>query len=1478
MALLILFLASVYTVLQSSRVQTYIIEKITHKISNDLNTKLSIQKVDLNWYLDLVLEGVYAEDKHADTLLYAKEIHVDVRKIDALDNHIYINTVSLNNSVIKLRKYREDSTLNLQFIIDYFQNPKPDSMKTSWNVYCSGLEIADTRFTYSNDHMPFKPEGIDFNHLAITDLNTRIALIKLRQDSVLTSLDHISFKEHKGFTVNALSGSVLYSPRGLVIRNLYVSTPKSELAMNLELIHEGLKPFKDFVNKVELDADFKPSKLFLGDLAYFVPGTYGMDNTVALNGNIEGKLSRLKARDFSFSVGKITRFAGDIDMMGLPDIKETFIHLSVNKLISSASDISNLKLPGGKSLEVPKIVRKLGIVNIRGKFTGFYNDFVSYADFNTQLGHIASDISLKSRKGQQKISYNGTITASGFNIGRLSGSDELETMDLMAVVKGSGLTKKNVNLTLNGHVDSLIFRKNTYDRIDISGVLAEQRFNGELNIIDDLVGFDFKGLLDFGGEELVYDFQASIDSAWLAKLNLVERDKSAILSTHIHSDFAGLDPDNMKGSIKIDSTYFSENGKTYEIGKMDISVDGRSPTRKFLRIDSRAFEVDVNGTYTISNFGKSFAAFINHYLPSLNLEHEPEEVGHQLVNLDVVFKEPGTFTDIFLPKLSIAPDTRLRLQFDTHDSLLRIFGKSDLIKFNNYKLSDWYLTSRSYTGGVMLKTGTKRLVIKEKGERKRDTLALGADNFFFSTDLSADTVNYFINWNDTLEPSGNKGEIGGFVDMSKYPKVGMKITQADMIMNDSSWFMETNNYLEIDSSTIAIKNYDISSNDQRLKMHGKISVNPNARFSIDFDNLALSNLDMFFHTMGIDLDGRINGRAVLSNVYKALKYTSDLNIEDFAFNRRTLGDARIKTNWKPSNQALDVAMEVIYEGNAGRSKPLSAYGYYYPERKTDNFDLDISLLNMKLGVLHPFLDSFIAKLEGYGSGDLHLGGELKKPKLVGAINAMRTELMVDYTKVTYSLADKILLRPTEIVFSDITVYDSLGNTATVNGSVYHDHFKNFRPDFTVQAQSISGLNLNSAQNELFYGQARASGQIRLFQSGDNLHINTNITSEEGTDIVIPISFTADVTSKDFIKFVGNDRKKKQQEKQYEVDLGSVVLNLEFEVTPEANIKIYLPYQMGNLEMTGAGDIRMEVGSTGGFNMFGNYEISQGVFLFQLENMISRTFAINEGSSIRWTGDPYNGILGVNAVYRTRPTLSSIPMYSEVQEYNERIPVNAIVKLRDGLSNPDISFSLGLPDVDEQTKRIVYSAVDTSNQAEMSRQMISLLVLDNFSFSASNAGLASSVESSSFDLLSSQVSNWLSQISKEVDIGVNYRPGTDISTEELEVALSTQLFNNRVIIDGNVGYLGEQSNRSNASNIVGDVNVEVKLTRDGRLRLKAFNKSNNIYLFDNYAPYTQGVGVSYRKEFDTFRELLGIEKETPPDSLLLRDKIQQDIID
>ena len=114
------------------------------------------------------------------------------------------------------------------------------------------------------------------------------------------------------------------------------------------------------------------------------------------------------------------------------------------------------------------------------------------------------------------------------------------------------------------------------------------------------------------------------------------------------------------------------------------------------------------------------------------------------------------------------------------------------------------------------------------------------------------------------------------------------------------------------------------------------------------------------------------------------------------------------------------------------------------------------------------------------------------------------------------------------------------------------------------------------------------------------------------------------------------------------------------------------------------------------------------------------------------------------------------------------------------------------------------------------------------------------------------------ITDNTNVGLKYHAGSVNSYDEYQVALRTQLFENRLTLETNVGMMTSYD-AGNASSIVGEFDMYYKLTKDGRLQGHFYNHSNyntnfNSAAFDRRAPYTQGLGLSYSRSFNTLRDL------------------------
>ncbi len=478
----------------------------------------------------------------------------------------------------------------------------------------------------------------------------------------------------------------------------------------------------------------------------------------------------------------------------------------------------------------------------------------------------------------------------------------------------------------------------------------------------------------------------------------------------------------------------------------------------------------------------------------------------------------------------------------------------------------------------------------------------------------------------------------------------------------------------------------------------------------------------------------------------------------------------------------------------------------------------------------------------------------------------QASFVIDYLNTRYSLAEEVEFNEKYFRFRKFKINDENGHQAELDGYVYHNHLKNFILDLNIDAKNFQMLNTTLSQNELYYGKAYGTGKIKIVGPLDLIYMRIAIKTERETRIFIPLSNPEEVSRISYINFVTPEQEIAEAIAS-DLDLSGIEMDFELDVTPDAEIQLIFDSKIGDvIKGRGTGNINMAINTNGDFRMYGNYQVVSGDYLFTLQNLLNKKFIVQPGGTIRWNGSPYEAEIDLEGIYKLKASL-----YDLIQDttYTERIPVEVHLRLTDELFNPTIKFNIEVPDIDPTAATFIDRYIST--EQDKSKQTMSLLVLNRFSPADDVTYQGSSstgVTANAAELLSQQLSVWASQISDVVAVGVKYRAADAFSQEELEVALSTRLFNDRVSLDGNVGVSGNNNNE-NTSNLVGDFNVEVKVNKDGKLRFKAFNKTINSSILNNYnSPYTQGIGVFYREEFDTVKELLQrylnkVTKKPPP---------------
>ncbi len=1464
LAILILVPVILYGILRTSRVQTFLSGKLTDWLGRELGAEVRAGGVDISWFLDIVVEDLYLGDQHHDTLIYIRKTIIDIREFRYKKHQLAIKTLTLNRPVIHLSRSAKDDSMNFQFLIDYFSAAETSSAKgPDWHISVEGLQLNGAAFRYTDKGFQAVNRGIDYHHIHINPLDVRISSIRITGDSLFARLDQLRIKEKSGFLLRKCKADIMITDSLLDMRNLQLSTDYTHIETDLAFTFESARDFNDFAERVGMKAAFLPSEIDMRDLVFFAPSLDGMENRLMLEGTVEGRINNLKIKDLILDYGTFSKFSGNVRLSGLPVIDETFIQVNVKNLYTNHYDLSTIRV-GGKNLVVPEEISKLGNIRIRGNFTGFITDFVSYAYFNTDIGSVSTDISLKTA-GNEQIAYSGSIKTREFNLGALTGQQHwFGNLNLKADITGTGIRAENLTLNIDGTIDSLYFLNNRFNEIRLAGGFFEQRLSGNLQVIDPRLNLDFDGYADLSGDKPLFNFTANIKQANLNRLNLVNSDSSMLFSTAIIADLNDYKPDSLTGTIAFSNTTLHINRSAYHMNNLRLSAVPLESGSRNLILNSDFIDGTLSGSFSVNTLGSSLLAYFYRWFPALQTRPAPPSAS---VQPQFVFglhlKNTQDLSRIFFPKLTLADNTTCEGTFNPEASIF-------LLKVKGSRLN--WMSNRIDAPEVNVTAVDHELHLTAKADQIGFSDQLGIENFSFETKGNSDSLHFSTGWFNRQAILTNTGDLDGYLHVLGPRCFNLHLDHSHTIINDSLWTIPGNNLVEVDSQRIRISNLVFLSGDEKVSLDGLISPDPLDFVKVRFEGFDLSNFDFLTLAQGFDFNGNIKGAVELRNLYERPDMLSDILVDNLTVNGDKLGTARIKTHWEPAMKALQANADIIYRGNIGESRPVSIKGYYYPLSKDNNLDFQIDIDNFKLKTIAHFLRSFSSRFNGLASGSLNLRGKLREPELSGSVQVKRGELKIDYINTDYSFNHVFEIRKDYISLDGIEAMDSLGNTAMITGGIRHDDFRSFLLDIRVKPDKLLVLNTPAGDDRLFYGKAFASGELQIKGPPEQLNFNIQAKTDKGTQFFMPINTTADIGNNEFVIFKSGLQDTMVLPSRPAPSSGGVHLDFSLDATPEAQVRIFMPGEMGNIKATGDGKLKMEVTPAGDFTIFGDYRIQQGQFLFTLQNVVNRLFEIEQGGIIKFTGNPYATQLNIRAVHKLDVPLSGLRRtQDQPNSMSRKIPVHCIIDLHGSLFNPDLSFKLATPEKDPEINRILFSQLDTTNQQQMSEQMIFLLVLKQFKpVEKSNPlDLNASVGSSSWDILSGQLNNWLSQISNDFDVGINYKPGDkNLTSDQLTVALSTQLFDERISIDGNFGYAATDRSAAsagqNASNIVGDVKVEVRLTRDGRFRVKAYNKSNNVSLFENNAPYTQGVGIFFRKEFDDLGELFsGRRKSRPP---------------
>jgi len=1429
-----------YWALQNSRVQTYLTGRLADQLSEKTGAVISVGKVDIAFFKRVVLKDVLVKDQSADTLLFVESVSAKIDSLKFRKQKIAIGQLALSGTTFRTGR---DSLnrFNFNFILDSLkQKEKKERNPGEWEVSCNTFNFSEAKITFRDFCRP-EPKILN-----IRDLEFTVSHFFLLNDSAFMEIDRLTLNDGKEFEIHQFNSGLNLSGNKIRLENLNLQTAFSSVSQT-NLLVELPDSTENFLEAVRFDFEFSHSQISFYDVALLIPALRGMDQVVDISGQISGTVNDLRGRNIELATGKHTYAQMDFYANDITRTDAMYLFLDLKQSRTTFEELSQIKLPGNgrvKFLSFPQELYEAGQVSYEGNFAGFVTDFVAYGTLISEMGTITTDLSVVPEE-RRSVTYRGTLATQDFRLGELMKNEHVGNISFNGRVDGSyAIQTRSVAGEFEGIIQRVDLNDYSYENIRLDGLLNNRMFDGLVVMNDSNLQFNFLGKVNFNPDVPVFDFRLDLKKALLGKLNLSDRFPKAELAFLMNANFSGNRIDNLAGTIKVDDgTYKNRNGEL-NLGGMELQSIS-SGLNNYLTFTSGFFDFEINGSFYAQSIQDALKKSMYKYVPTVGYNPQ-EQVEANKFGYQVDVKNLDQLTAVFLPRVKVETPFLLYGQMDSEQSVFELKGSIPGIQTEDVMIRNIFIgnspreglfASRLRFGEILLKNGMK------------------VDNLTIDSEIAENIVANKITWGkeDDRKYSGELVSRAIIHQKPENSKIRAEIEgfSSRIFVGDSLW--QINPFTaSIDSSSIKINNLKMQGGEQQIIFDGTIAENDSSLMMVLFDNILLNRFGPYLEKE-LPLKGVLNGSVQLQDFYGQRLFYSDISIDRLNFRDQEIGNVSVFNQWDQKEQVVKTEMKI--EKNNRQS--LLAGGFFNPQTKELMYDAEFD--HLSLVILETVIRKNFSNFHGDGTGKLKIHGTPDKILLTGAVEGFNAGLTIDYTQVSYNFTDSVYFKGDTILFDHISMQDLAGNRGTFEGTIVHENFQNMQYNLAVYSPRLTAMNTSARNNSQFYGKVIANGRIDITGRGKQVRLSGSGTTLSGTNVNISLEDESELERYDFIQFVSTEDTIRQQFLFPQKDDGDFSLDLTIRATPEARTQLIYNAQIGDIiRAQGEGVLRFGMNNDGEITLSGSYTVERGDYLFTLQNVINKRFTIEQGGTITWSGDPYNAILDINAVYNLKASLYDllVDTYSNVDVYQgQRIPVECKILLTEELSNPNIDFEIDFPTIDARYVEVVKQYFST--QEDMNKQILSLVVLGKFytpeylrgTYEAQNPNLIGTTAS---ELFSNQLSNWLSQISNNVDIGLNYRPGNQITNDEIELALSTQMFNDRVTINGNIGN-NNNPNSGNNSQLVGDFDVNVKLIPNGKIRLKAYNRSNNNLIYET-APYTQGVGFTFTEEYNTFDDL------------------------
>lgn len=1452
-SIFLLFLILVLS-LQVNVVQNWLVDKMSVFLNENSNFNTEIGQIRLNWWDALEIKGVSITDHRDSLMLESTSIQADFELLSLITTgKPVINAIRLEHPRVRLITHQGDSVININLWVDelaeLFESQEPSTSPVKFGI--KSIELRQAEFDMVNYNSEPVTEGMDFSRLKFSDITANATNFYLDGGDIGISIKLLSGKElTSGLTIQELKTDLIFSTEFLELDKLSLKTKDSHIKDYLRLEYASTASFSNFLEEVVVIARLDETKLALSDLRPFVPTLPEINDMIYLSGDITGPVSDIKSKEFLIRIGEKTAIFGAFELDGLPEIQETYLNLSLKNSTILARDLKPY-LPEN----VQKEIQKFNNILLDADFTGFLERFILNGVIKTSIGSIDGRINYDLVKGIPTVVSKVKIT--NLDMGILAENQALlQKISLAGNVNLKGNSIKNMLLDLDATISQVGINKYNFVNIKTDATYGLDLFKGNLSINDPNLKMQAKGIVNLKDSIDSVRMELKLDTAFLDKLNLVE--KATFISGNMSIDTKGIEIDDLQGIARFNDIKVGYDYRFLDIGDFFFQSLFAGGTRT-ISVNSDYVVAGASGQFNLQQMGSDLQILIDQYVSIILNEEQPlADLARNFsetysLDLNVRMANINPIVQLFYPDFAISKNTILEGAF---------YQTPENTIFNFFSSID----SLTYQGNTALATNidfnTSKII------NSKEILAsfyvyskeqhIGKELEFTNLGLEAIWNQNEVDFDFSLDQDSTQSS-ARIKASTQFTAQNTKLTFKESLLKvlDREWEFDPANSITLTPGLITFSNVKIFKEDQFLSLEGLISENIKDKLNLTFNEV---NIDLLNTLTTEDFGGTANGLISISNIYDKPAIEGEIGVAKLSINDFLIGDLLAKAELIGDRFEINVGNTL--QGN----KTLTLDGSIGLVEQ--DIDIDVNFDRASLVALEPFLSNYLSDLGGTITGDLKMLGTLTKPEIVGSTKVDAGKLRVNFLNTSYNMNGSLIFQPTEVNFRELIVQDLYGNKANFTGGIKHNGFQNIYLDIRSRLTNFQVLNTTDKDSDVFYGRAFVTGTLDVIGSTTNLDINARATSQPNTEIYIPLSSNNEQAQEEFIHIINvmdTVRLKEIAEEINRLEIENVRMNFVLDITPDAYAEIIIDPRTGEgISGRGSGVLTMNIDTQGNFNLSGNYEITQGQYNFSLYNVVKKQFSVQPGGRITWYGDPYQGIMNLTAEYKEnlslQPLMANSPTANpENNTSSRRYPTRVIMKMSGELLSPEIEFGFNFDEfpntTENQTTIAAFQNRVANDDQEMNRQVFSVIMTRSFSPEGQFSG-ATSISSSLGQLLSSQLNSFIGQIDQNLEVQIDLASLDQNTMENFQLSVAYTFLGGRLRVSRDGGFTDNRGNAA-ATSIIGDWQAEYQLSPDGVYRVRIFNRNNfntltSLSTSKNVTTY--GVSMSQNVSFNSFSEL------------------------